>query len=109
MGAFPAFGGGAGVGVGGGVGGGLGGEALSGVEVDLELDLSLMGLDEDVVSCDGAYWREKVVTDCMGLLYECALRENRFLDYLRAAPPLTIIRCEDGRISHVPVMVQVAV
>ena len=71
---------------------GVGRDVLSGVEVDLELDLSLMGLDEDVVSCDGAYWREKVVADCMGLLYECALREKVFLDYLRAAPPLTIIR-----------------
>ena len=61
-------------------------------EIDLEQDLSLIGLDEGVVSCDGAYWREKVVTECMGLLYECALREQRFLEHLRAAPPLTIIR-----------------
>ena len=80
----------------------------AGLEHDVEIDLSVMGLDEVTAAAltDGAYWAERVASNCLGLLYECALREGRFLEHLRAAPPLTLIRCEDGRPAHIPVMVQ---
>ena len=104
-GAFGAFGSGSGIGGGGGGGGYTDHHTL---EHDVEIDLSLMGLDDVTAAAlvDGAYWCERVVSNCLGLLYECALRETRFLEHLRAAPPLTLIRCEDGRPAHIPVMVQ---
>jgi Nuclear pore complex scaffold, nucleoporins 186/192/205 len=75
-------------------------------ERDLELDLSLMGFNEESFACDGSYWMEKTVSNCIGLLYECALREGRFLELILSAPPLTLLRSEDGRTAALPVMVQ---
>jgi hypothetical protein len=72
----------------------------------LELDLSMIGFNEESFTCDGSYWREKTVSNCIGLLYECSLRESRFLELIRASPPLTIMRSEDSRTAAFPVMVQ---
>ena len=73
--------------------------------IDLEIDLSMMGFNDEILTCDGSYWMEKTVSNCIGLLYECSLREIRFLELQRAAPPLTILRSEDGRTSALPVIV----
>ena len=75
-------------------------------EIDLELDLSIRGFNEEVLSCDGSYWMEKTVSNCIGLLHECSLRESRFLELLRSAPPLTILRSEGGCTTSLPVMVR---
>jgi hypothetical protein len=112
--------------------------ATTAEDIDLELDLSIMGFNEEFFSCDGmymyyihiyafihiyiysiymyvyiymyiyiyiytyvnmyiyinlgSYWREKVVSNCIGLLYECSLREGRFLELIMSSPPLTILR-----------------
>lgn len=67
----------------------------------------ITGFNEEFFSCDGAFWREKVVSNCIGLLYECSLREGRFLELIMSSPPLTIVRSEDGRTAALPVMIQV--
>jgi hypothetical protein len=81
-------------------------KAITAEDIDLELDLSMMGFNEEFFSCDGSYWREKVVSNCVGLLYECSLREGRFLELVMSSPPLTILRSEDGRTAALPVMIQ---
>ena len=85
---------------------GYGGTANMEEIIDLEIDLSMMGFNEEAYSCDGSYWMEKTVSNCIGLLYECSLRESRFLELIRSAPPLTILKSEDGRTASLPVMVQ---
>lgn len=42
-----------------------------------EYDLTNMGLER--CECDGAHWREIMLTQIVTLLYECALREENFL------------------------------
>lgn len=46
---------------------------------------------------DTLFWREKCVNATIGLLYECALREKRFMQCIVSAPPLTIMRTVSGR------------
>lgn len=87
------------------VGGGYGVVTNIKETIDLEIDLSLMGFNEDIYSCDSSYWMEKTVSNCIGLLYECSLREIRFLELVRTAPPLTLLRSEEGRTSALPIMV----
>jgi Nuclear pore complex scaffold, nucleoporins 186/192/205 len=82
------------------------GNVLSEETIDLEMDLSMLGFNDDSFACDGSYWMEKTVSNCIGLLYECSLRESRFLELMRAAPPLTLLRSEDGRTTTLPVMIQ---
>ncbi len=48
---------------------------------------------------DTLFWREKCVSAAVGLLYECSIREDRFLANLRASPPLTVLRSVRGRLT----------
>jgi hypothetical protein len=77
-----------GVGMGMGAFGQPGGQGQNQV-MEVEIDLSAIGFYEDLGTCDEAFWREKTASTAMGLLYECSLREARFLALLRSAPPLT--------------------
>lgn len=69
---------------------------------------ALYGIDENLSRisltpesgclCDGSYWQEKVASACIGLLYECALREEIFNYKIRHSSfPITFLRTEQGR------------
>jgi hypothetical protein len=67
--------------------------------------LSHIGLIDG--SCDEAYWMERTTTLCIGILYECSLREDIFLKYFRAGNSngLKIKRTESGRPCFVPIII----
>jgi hypothetical protein len=73
-----------------------------------EEDFSGVGLGSVAgLHCDAGYWREKTVAACVGLLYECSLREQMFVRMTRnVEQPLSFIRTENGRPATVPVVVQ---
>lgn len=65
----------------------------------IDENLSRINLNpESGCLCDGSYWQEKVASACIGLLYECALREEIFNHKIRHSPhPITFLRTEQGR------------
>ena len=70
------------------------------------LGLSDIGILGDS-SCDGAYWRIRMVSNCIGLLYETCLREAAFLTLLSMSnEPLKLILNENGKSSFMPVLIQ---
>ena len=75
------------------------------VEVPEPLDLTSLGRETHL--CDSVFWQERTVAGVVGLIYECALREGRFMSLYRAAPTkLSITRTNDqGRITVSPVTV----
>lgn len=78
------------------------------INYGLDEDLSGVSLGSDAdLTCDTSYWMEKTVSACMGLLYECGLREQMFTRLVRqSAQPLSFIRNEHGRPAAVPVLSQ---
>jgi len=75
------------------------------VEVPEPLDLTSLGRETHL--SDSVFWQERTVAGVVGLIYECALREGRFMSLYRAAPTkLSITRTNDqGRITVSPVTV----
>jgi hypothetical protein len=68
------------------------------------LDLTSLGRESHL--CDPVFWQERCVAAAVGLVYECALREEKFLALLRSAPSkVTVTRvAEYGRVAVLPVV-----
>lgn len=69
------------------------------------LDLTSLGRETHL--CDPVFWQERTIAGVIGLLYECALREGKFMALYRSTTAkLTVTRTSDqGRISVQPVIV----
>ena len=68
-----------------------------------QADLTSIGLERN--ECDGAHWREVALTQTVALLYECALREEAFLERATRGP-LTSFSPEAVRLECTPVLLQ---
>ncbi|KAJ1424574.1 hypothetical protein B484DRAFT_480491 [Ochromonadaceae sp. CCMP2298] len=69
--------------------------------------LHLASLGREPNLCDPVFWQERTVACVVGLLYECSLREEKFLQFCRSArAQLTVTRVtEQGRVAVLPVIV----
>jgi hypothetical protein len=71
--------------------------------------LDLTNLGHETHLCDSVFWQERTLSGIVGLLYECSLREDKFMSFIRSsgASQLTITRSsgDQGRVSVVPVIV----
>ena len=69
------------------------------------LSLSEVGREEHL--CDATFWQERALSCAVGLLYECALRETKYLCFYRSChTQLTLTRTgESGRAVVSPVIV----
>jgi len=67
--------------------------------------LDLTALGRETFLGDSVFWQERTVAGVVGLIYECSLREGRFMSLYRAAPTkLSVTRTNDqGRITVAPV------
>lgn len=75
------------------------------VETAEPLDLTSLGREPHL--CDPVFWQERTVAGVIGLLYEVALREGKFMFLYRSTTAkLTVTRTSDqGRISVQPIIV----
>ena len=69
------------------------------------LSLSEVGREEHL--CDATFWQERALSCAVGLIYECTLRETKFLSFYRSCnTQLTLTRTgEHGRAVVSPVIV----
>ena len=80
--------------------------AASQLPVEEAEPLDLTSLGRETHLCDLFFWQERTVAGVVGLLYECALREERFMALYRSCGgKVTITRIsEQGRAAVLPVI-----
>jgi hypothetical protein len=72
-------------------------------------EFGLLGSGVGHLHCDASYWKEKTVAACVGLLFECSLREQTFNHFVhRSQTPVTYTRYNtvNNRMITVPVVTQ---